>query len=144
MEFKRNEYTVTDDPAVMELTIIHGYLTRSTWSKGISKETVEKSLQHSMNFALLHNDQQIGFARVITDRATFANMVDVFILEDYRGKKLGRWFMESVLASPDLQNLRRFTLATTTAAWLYEKIGFSPLSNPNAFMEQYNPTIYQQ
>lgn len=136
-------YRFTEDKLLMDVDIIYGFLTEeSTWARGISKEMVMKSMQNSLCFAILYHDALVAFARVITDKATFANLVDVFVLKDHRGKGLGAWLTKEILAHPELQGLRRFTLATSTANGLYEKFGFEPVEGSSLFMQIYEPDIY--
>ncbi|MGK4008969.1 GNAT family N-acetyltransferase [Sorangium sp. So ce1036] len=142
MEWKKGEFSVTCDPDKQDLEVIHGFLSRSYWAKGITRETVRRSLDGSLCFALLHNDKQVGFARVISDLATIAYLGDVFVLEEYRGQGLSKWLMECVSAHPGLQGLRRWMLVTSDAHGLYEKYGFTALSNPHFFMERHNPNVY--
>jgi GNAT superfamily N-acetyltransferase len=142
-EQRRDEYTVTTDPARLDLDVIHGYLTHAYWCEGISRETVERSLQHSMCFGLFAGQRQIGFARVISDRATFAYLCDVFVLEEWQGSGLGTWLMQCVMAHPDLQGLRRWHLVTRDAHPLYRKVGFTPLGHSERHMEGFKPNIYK-
>ena len=129
----------------MDLSLIHQFLTyESPWAKGISRATVEKSLRHSLCFAGYIDAKQMAFARVISDYATFANLVDVFILEEYRGKGFGKQLIQSVVSHPELQGLRHFTLATADAHDLYNQYGFSALSKPSLFMERFDPNIYSR
>lgn len=139
----RGVYSVSWDPKRLDLVAIHDFLANSYWSFGIPMETVKRAVDGSICFGLYHKDDQIGFARVITDRATFAYLCDVYILEDHRGKGLGRWLMEAVAAHPDLQGLRRFVLVTRDAHGLYEKFGFQPLARPEGYMELHRPNLYQ-
>jgi len=138
----RDTFTVTCDPAKLDRAVIAEFLASSYWAKGIPRATVEKSLEGSLCFALLDGDRQVGFARVITDRATIAYLGDVFVLPEYRGKGLAKWLMECVMSHPDLQGLRRWVLATLDAHGLYEQFGFTPLKNPDRFMERHNPNPY--
>ncbi len=135
-------FTVTCDPAKMDRAVIAEFLASSYWATGIPPATVERSLAHSLCFALLNGDRQIGFARVISDYATIAYLGDVFVLREYRGRGLSKWLMECVTSHPDLQGLRRWILATRDAHSLYEKFGFTPLKNPEVFMELHNPNVY--
>jgi GNAT superfamily N-acetyltransferase len=118
-------------------------LTRSYWAYGITRETVASSIANSLCFGLFDGSAQIGFARVISDRATFAYLCDVYVSEDYRGRGLGKWLLEVVTSHPDLKRLRRFVLATRDAHGLYEKFGFTPLNKPEIFMEIFSPDVYQ-
>jgi GNAT superfamily N-acetyltransferase len=136
---------ITTDRAALDVALIHRFLTeQSTWAKGIPYETVARSLEHSLCFGGFLGASQVAFARVISDYATFANLVDVFVLPAHRGRGFSRSMMDAVLGHPSLQGLRRFTLATTTARGLYEKYGFTPLSRADAFMERYIPDIYER
>ena len=142
MNWSRDTFTVTCDPAKLDLAVITEFLASSYWAKGIPAATVAKSLEGSLCFAVLDGERQIGFARVITDRATIAYLGDVFILPGYRGRGLSKWLMECVLSHPDLQGLRRWVLATRDAHGLYKQFGFTPLKRPEVFMERHNPDIY--
>lgn len=135
-------FTVTCDPAKMDRAAIAGFLASSYWAKGIPAATVEKSLAHSLCFALLDGDRLVGFARVISDHATIAYLGDVFVLPEYRGRGLSKWLMECVVSHPELQGLRRWILATRDAHGLYERFGFTPLKSPAIFMERHNPNVY--
>jgi GNAT superfamily N-acetyltransferase len=128
----------------MDLDAIHAYLTRSYWAEGISKELVARSMAGSLCFGLLDAERQIGFARVVTDRATYAYLCDVYVLEDYQSRGLGTWMMRELMTHPDLQGLRRFGLVTRDAHGLYEKCGFTPLANPTGYMEIARPGLYRQ
>ncbi len=143
MEWQRDEFTVTCDPKKADLEVIAGFLGQSYWAKGIPPSLVQKSIQHSLNFILLRGQVQIGYARVISDRATFGYLGDVFVLPEYRGRGLGKWLLECVLAHPELQGFRRWILATLDAHTLYAKFGFARLGKPELFMEKFNSTVYQ-
>ncbi|RKH14032.1 N-acetyltransferase [Corallococcus sp. CA053C] len=142
LEWRRDAYLISTDPSLLDLEVIHGFLTRSTWSTGIPRETVQRALANSFPFGLYQGDRQIGMARVTTDFATFAYLCDVFVLEEFRGRGLSRWLMEAVHAHPDLQGFRRWLLATSTAAALYRKVGWSPVARPEIFMEISVQDIY--
>ncbi|MFN7629184.1 MAG: GNAT family N-acetyltransferase [Pirellula sp.] len=105
-------------------------------------DVLTRAIDGSICFGLFFRDAQVGFARVITDRATFAYLCDVYVLPEYRGRGLARWLMEVVVAHPDLQGLRRFVLVTRDAHGLYEKFGFKPLARPEGYMELHRPNIY--
>jgi GNAT superfamily N-acetyltransferase len=143
-ESKRGKYIISTDPRRLDLEAIHSFLTRSYWSEGIPKEIVAKAISVSLCFALLQGSRQIGFARVVTDRATFAYLCDVYVLEEYRGQGLGKWLMKEVLSHPDLLGLRRFVLVTSDAHGLYKQFGFGPLERPQAYMEIIRPEIYKR
>ena len=141
-EYRRGAYVISTDVARVDLDVVCGFLGRSYWAQGISRETVARSIEHSLNFVLLCDDRQAGFARVITDYATFAYLADVFVLEEHRGKKLSIWLMETVMAHPRLQGLRVWRLATKDAHSLYEKVGFRALGHPERMMEIVDPAVY--
>ena len=142
-ESHRDGYTISTDPARLDIEAIHAYLTTSYWSRGIPRATVERSLKGSLCFGMFDAaGHQVGLTRVITDGAIFAYMCDVYILDAHRGRGLGMWMMEVVLAHPDLQGLRRFLLATRDAHALYAKLGFSPIAHPQNFMDIHRPDVY--
>ena len=134
-ESKREGFVISTDTARLDIDAVHAYLSRSYWAEDISKEVVAKSIQGSLCFGLYEGTRQIGLARAITDLATFAYLCDVYILEDFRGRGLGKWLMATVRSHPDLQNLRRFVLVTRDAHGLYEQFGFTRLSDSSRYME---------
>lgn len=136
------DYRISTDPADFDVTAIHAYLTRSYWSPGIPLETVGRAIAGSLCFGLFHRDEQVGFARVVTDRATFAYLCDVYVLDAHQGRGLGTWLMAQVFAHPDLQGLRRFVLVTRDAHRLYERFGFLGLRRPEGYMEVHRPDVY--
>ena len=138
------EFVVTTDSGWLNEDLIHKVLAESYWAKGIPREVVTRSIHNSLCFVVLKGHEQAGFARVITDCATFAYLADVFILEAYRGRGLGKFLMQCILQHPELQGLRRWTLATRDAHGLYSQFGFKPLANPDRFMELHDPDVYQQ
>ncbi len=137
-------YEVDTDRARLDLLVIHGFLAQSHWAKGIPFAVVERSIAHSLAFGLYRDGRQIGFARVVTDRATFAYLADVFVLPGERGKGLGRWLVETVLRHPELQGLRRWLLGTRDAQGLYEQCGFRAPPPPFVFMERVDMTVYDE
>lgn len=137
-EWQRSRLRITTDPAAVDLDVVHGFLAASYWAHGVTRERVARSIEGSIPFALFEDERQVGFARVISDRATFAWLADVFILPEFRGRGLGRWLVETILAHPDLQGLRRWSLATRDAHSLYARYGFVRLANPERMME-YRP-----
>lgn len=141
-ECYKNNYLVSTDREKLDVQAIHQYLTRSTWAKGIHLDIVSASIENSLNFGLYHNEHQIGFARLITDYATFAYLCDVYILEEHQGKGLGRWVMECIHNHPVFEQLRRIMLFTTTAPWLYEKFGYEPVNRKNYAWTITRPDIY--
>ena len=137
-EWRRGAYLVSTDKARLDLEMIHGFLKTSYWAAGIPAQAVRRSVENSLTFGLFRGDEQVGFARVVTDYATFAYLADVFVLESYRGQGLGKWMMEVVFSYPELQDLRRWMLATRDAHGLYRKYGFAEPENPQIFMEKYS------
>jgi len=142
MEWTRHNFTVTDDPARLDRDVIWRFLASSYWAKNVPRATVDRSLDNSLCFALLDGARQVGFARVVSDRATFAYVMDVFVLSEYRGRGLGKWLIACVTSHPDLQGLRRWILGTRDAHGLYRQFGFTPLKKPETFMEVHNPDVY--
>lgn len=142
-ERSRGRFRISTDPANLDLAAIHAYLTRSYWADGIPVEVVARSLAGSLCFGLYEDERQIGLARVITDRATYAYLCDVFVLEEFRGQGLGRWLMESVMAHGELAGLRRFSLVTRDAHALYAPLGFTALAQPDRHMEIARPGLYR-
>ena len=138
------EYEISTDPARIDLSVVHGFLSQSYWSPGVPVEVVRRGIENSICFGIYRGIQQIGFARVITDRATFAYLADVFVLESDRGLGLSKWLMECITAHPDLQGLRRWMLATRDAHELYAKYGFTPLAKPDRIMEKHDPEVYSR
>ena len=134
---------ISADKTLLTPSVIHGFLTDCYWAKGISLEKVLKRIDNSMCFGVYENGNQVGFARVITDYESFAYLADVFILETHRGKGLSKLLMHDIMAHPDLQNLRRFMLATMDAHGLYTQFGFSLLQNEERWMEKRNLLTYQ-
>jgi len=143
VEHRRDQFVVTTDPTRLDPDFVHGYLVRSYWSEGIPREIVERSMKNSLCFGVYDDGNQVGFARVITDYATFAYLADVFIIESNRGKGLSKLLMECIVKHPELQGLRRWILATRDAHSLYQKFGFTPLTAPDRFMELHNPEVYK-
>jgi predicted GNAT family acetyltransferase len=138
-------FEVSCDPARLDIGLVHRFLAEeSSWARGIPRELFERALANSICFGGYLDGNQVAFARVVTDRATFANMVDVFVLPGQRGRGYSKLLVESVLAHPDLQGLRRFTLATADAHSLYARFGFTPPSRPATLMERYYPDVYQR
>ena len=135
--------TVSCDKTLLDMNAIHRFLgEESTWAIGIPFEVVKRSIDNSICFGAYEDGEQVGFARVVTDLATYAYLADVFTVTSHRGRGISRRLVEAVLAHPDLQHLRRFNLATTTAAGLYAKYGWTPLSKPEIHMERYQADAY--
>ena len=135
-------FTVSTEKERLDRGAIHEFLRGSYWAKGIPREMVDRSIENSLCFGLYDGDPLVGFARVITDKATFGYLADVFVLESHRGRGLATWFMEVIMAHPDLQGLRRWMLATADAHGLYRKVGFTPPSKPERIMEKLLPDPY--
>ena len=130
-----DEYTLSTDPADLDRDAVFRYLhDEAYWSKGISRETFDRALDNSLNFTALRGSTVAGFARVVTDRATFAWLCDVFVLPAHRGNGVSRRLMDAVMTHPELAGLRNFLLATRDAHGLYEKFGFTPLAEPRRWM----------
>jgi len=142
-ETARENFCISTDPSRLDIRAMHAFLSRSYWAKGIPENVVAKSIDASICFGLYDGPRQIGLARVITDKATFAYLCDVYVLEEYRGKGLAKWLIEAVQSHPELQSLRRFVLLTRDAHGLYEKFGFTPLQDPSAYMEIARPDVYK-
>lgn len=140
----KDSFTISTDSSLLDHDMIHGYLSREAyWSMGIPREVLVRAIAGSLCFGIFEVEKQIGFARVVTDRATFAYLCDVFILPDYRGRGLSKWLMELVIEHPDLQGLRRFVLVTRDAHALYQQFGFQTPPDPNSYMHIHNPNAYQ-
>jgi GNAT superfamily N-acetyltransferase len=123
-EWSRGEFTISTDPSRLDVDVIHGFLARSYWAEGRSRERVARAIAHSLPFGLYHPSGQVGFARVVTDHVVVAYLADVFVLEPHRGKGLGAWLVETIVGAPELQKLRRWILGTRDAHGLYRKFGF--------------------
>lgn len=134
-EWQRGEFEISTDPKRIDLAATHAFLsTEAYWSPGVPLDTVRKAIAGSIVFGVYRGEGQVGMARVVSDRATFAWVCDVFILDKYRGQGLGKWLMECIAAHPDLQGLRRWMLATRDAHGLYAQTGFAELPEPGRFM----------
>ena len=133
---------VTTDRSRLDLDTIHGFLTTSYWARGIPRETVARSMENSMCFGAFDGERQVGFARVISDRATFAYICDVFALESDRKRGVGKSLMAAIMSHPELQGLRRWSLATRDAHGLYRQFGFGAPAHPDRQMEVLDRTPY--
>lgn len=144
-EKHREPHLISTDPSLIDMEVAHGFLTQTYWAKGISRERLERSMSNSLMFGVYLGEERthIGGARVITDRATFAYLGDVFIVEEHQGQGLSKWLCESMFEHPDLQGLRRWILATGDAHTLYEKYGFTALAEPGRYMEKMNHDAYR-
>jgi GNAT superfamily N-acetyltransferase len=144
IEWQRGEFLISTDPARLNLDVIYGFLTNCYWSKGIPREVVARSIEHSLCFGVYDSSgAQVGFARVVSDFATVAYLGDVFIVESHRGRGLSRSLMESITQHPALQGLRRWLLLTRDAHGLYQKFGFTPVKAPDRYMERHDPSVYE-
>jgi len=149
-EWRRDEYVIRTDPRRIDVEFVHAFLTESYWAKGIPLDAVRRSIENSLPFGLSFDasagrggrERPIGFARVITDYVTFGYLADVFVIEEFRGRGLSRWLMETVIAHPDLQGFRRWVLLTRDAHGLYAKFGFAALKQPDRYMELWDPDVY--
>ena len=157
-ESRRGQFLLSTDPRRLDLDAIHEFLTNSYWAKGIPRERLERSIEHSLCFGIYDEGRarlppppreagsgppQVGFARVVSDFATVAYVGDVFVLDGYRARGLGTWMMESIVHHPQLQGLRRWILVTRDAHGLYAKFGFRPVKAPENYMEWHRADIYR-
>ena len=144
MEATLDNYSISTAKEKLDIACIHHFLSRSYWAENIPLETVQRSIDHSMCFGVYEAGKQIGFARVITDRATFGYLADVFIAEQYRGRGLSKWLMQTILAHPELQGFRTWQLATRDAHGLYAQFGFAVPENPQRIMRKVVQDIYKK
>jgi|SRR5579863_3862567 len=140
----KDGYTLSTDPARLDLDVIHNFLANCYWAKGIPRDVVARSIENSLCFGVYEGEKQLGFARVISDFATYAYIGDVFVLESHRGRGLAAWMMEAIMQHPRLQSLRRWTLLTRDAHDLYAKFGFTPVAKPEHYMELHNLGVYER
>ena len=143
------DFKITDNKDDMDIDAIHGFISQSYWAKDVPKSVMIKAIENSLCFAVLAVDTsgdeiQVGFARLITDSATFAYLADVYILEEYRGNGLSKQMMQQIIDHPQLQGLRRIMLATRDAHGLYEQYGFTELTDKKMFMQLWTPDVYSQ
>ena len=144
-DLEKQGYLISADPSKLDIAVIHQYLSReSYWAKNIPLQTVERSIANSFCFGVYYHDVQIGFARLVTDKATFAYLADVFVLPEHRGKGLSKWLIETIHADPDVQGLRRWMLGTKDAHGLYAQFGWKPIPEEmmSRFMQLHNPDLY--
>lgn len=128
----------------MDVSVIHSYISRSYWAKNIPLNTMETAINNSLCFGVFtESGDQVAFARMVTDTATFAYLADVFVLEEHRGKGISKWIMKNIIEHPKLQGIRRMALATSDAHALYEQFGFKALNSPESFMELHQPEVYK-
>ncbi|HMF56800.1 MAG TPA: GNAT family N-acetyltransferase [Pyrinomonadaceae bacterium] len=144
-ELHRGEYLISTDPAHLDIELIHRTLSTETyWATGRPLDVVKRSIENSLPFGLYHLGKQIGFARVVTDYATFAWIADVFVLEEFRGRGLGKWLMDVMISHPRLQGFRRWVLATKDAHGLYHQFGFTELKRPERWMERHDQNTQEK
>jgi N-acetylglutamate synthase-like GNAT family acetyltransferase len=143
-EHRKGEFVISTDEERIDLDIVHGFLRESYWAQGIPREVMARAIKNSLCFGVYSDGKQIGFARVVSDFATYAYIGDVFVVESYRGHGLGKWLMECIVGHPRLQGLRRWTLLTRDAHGLYTQFGFTPLRKPERYMERHDPEVYKQ
>jgi GNAT superfamily N-acetyltransferase len=142
-QFTNGDYQISTDKSLLDFEVIHNFLKTSYWSENIPMEIVRSAAENSLAFGIYHQNHQVGYARIISDFTTFAYLADVFILESERKKGLSKWLMECIMSIPELQGLRRWSLATRDAHGLYAQFGFNPLKTPESFMEIARPDIYK-
>jgi GNAT superfamily N-acetyltransferase len=141
-EKRLGECLISTDRSLLDLAVIHAFLTSCYWARGISVELVQRSVSHSLCFGVYDRGEQVGFSRVISDYATYAYIGDVFVLQSHRGRGLSKWMMECMMAHPALQGLRCWTLLTRDAHGLYARFGFVPLKDSERYMERHDPDVY--
>jgi len=144
MEWTKDDFIITTDKSMIDAAYVHWFVSNSYWAEGVPIETVQKSIDGSLCFSVVYLNHQVGFARVITDEATFAYLADVFIDENFRGRGLSKWLMEVIMSYPGLQGLRRFMLATRDAHGLYRQFGFTALTNTDRWMQIHDAEVYKK
>lgn len=144
MQWTRPPFEISDEPARLDRAAIHAALATSYWASGIPREVVDRALGNSLCLGLYHAADQIGLARAVTDRATYAYLCDVYVLEPWRGHGLGTWLIDCLLQHPDLQGLRRLQLVTRDAHPLYRRFGFVAASDPDSHLEKRDPDVYKR
>ena len=143
MDRENGEFTISTDRSRLQLDVIQAFMSEeSYWAKSRTLEQTRTAIENSICFGVYEGERQIGFARVVSDQATFAYLGDVFILNEFRGRGLSKWLMETIVSHPDLQGLRRWLLATRDAHGLYSQFGFGPLRFPERWMERPAPDAY--
>jgi len=136
-------YEISTDRSRLDVALIHDFLRSSYWAQGIPRAVVERSIQHSLCFGAFLGGRQVGFARVVSDFASFAYVADVFVVPEHRGRGISKLLMRAIIEHPDLQRLRRILLATRDAHGLYAQFGFEPLTHPEHFMTLHEPDVYR-
>lgn len=135
-KYEKKNYLISTDKRILQPKVIHNFLTNCYWSKGITYDAVKKKIKHSYCFGIYHKKKQVGFCRIITDFISFAYLLDVFVIEEYRGRGLSKWLMECVMSNPVLGKCKSWMLKTADAHGLYEKYGFKTVLNTNEIMEK--------
>jgi GNAT superfamily N-acetyltransferase len=144
MEFRKDNYIISTDRSKIDTRLVHDYLCHhSYWAKGIAEDIVKRSIENSLCWGIYLENKQVGFARVISDLATYAYLADVFIVPEEQGKGLAKWLIQVILDHPQLQGLRRFVLATKDAHGLYAQFGFTTYANPDRLMCRHDPDVYK-
>ena len=138
------QYSISTDRYRLDLELIYKFLTNCYWAEGVPRDIVQRAIENSLCFGVFAQDRQVGFARVVTDYATYAYIGDVFIVESHRGQGLSKRLMKAIMEHPQLQGLRRWSLVTRDAHGLYQQFGFTPLANPEKYMELHNPDVYKR
>ena len=138
-----DQYEISTERSRLDVGLIHNFLHSSYWARGIPRTVVEKSIEHSLCFGAFLGNQQVGFARAVTDYSTFAYIGDVFVLTEHRGRGVSKLLMRAIVAHPELQGLRRLLLATKDAHGVYSQFGFQPLDHPEHFMTIHHPGVYE-
>lgn len=137
-------YAISTDPALLDVGVVHDFISQSYWAKAMPRHLVEKMIKHALCFGIYYRGAQVGFARIISDYTTFAYLADVFVLPDHRGRGLSKALVKTILAHPDLQGLRRWMLVTVDAQGLYEQFGFKPVPHPERHMEIHRAGMYEK
>jgi len=144
VKHRRGQYIISTDPSRLSVDVVYDFLTNCYWAKGIPRDVVARSIEHSLCFGIYDGSgAQVGFARVISDFATVAYLGDVFVVESHRGRGLSKWMMECITQHPALQGLRRWILLTRDAHGLYSQFGFTALKEPERYMELHQPAVYE-
>jgi len=143
-EWTKNGYVISTDKSRIDISVVHRFLAQSYWAEKIPLEVVKRAIDNSLCFAIYRDNALVGFARVISDFATFAYLADVFVLPEERGRGLSKWLMQIIVDHPELQGLRRFTLATKDAHDLYTQFGFTPFDKPERWMHRHDPDVYKR
>jgi GNAT superfamily N-acetyltransferase len=141
-EWARDEFLISTDRNRLDIDAVHEYLSGTYWAAGMPRSVLERAVENSLTFGIYDGARQVGFARVISDLATYAYLSDVFVIPEYRKRGLSKWLVECILAHPDLQGLRRFALFTRDAQGLYERYGFVPPRGASTYLERWSPNVY--